>query len=55
MDATTIFNHNEAGIEVERNSRSHNWKIKAYGDDMDEILRKIKETEDKIKALYPIE
>jgi len=53
MDVGILKQISQPSIKVERNSRGYTWEIKIYGDDIDEILRKIKETDDKLKVLYP--
>ena len=55
MDATTIFNKSEASIKVMKMSKGYNWEIKAYGANMDEILKTIVDTEAKVKAQFATE
>jgi len=54
MDATTIFNKSEASIKLMKMSKGYQWEIKVYGENIDEILRVIKETNDKMKAQFEI-
>ena len=54
MDATTIFNKDESSVKLMKMSKGYQWEIKVYGENIDEILRVIKETNDKMKATYEI-
>lgn len=52
MDATTIFNKNEASIKLSKMSKGYNWEIKVYGDDLDKIRETIKSQDAKMRAEF---
>ena len=54
MDATTIFNKDESSIKLMKMSKGYQWEIKVYGDNINEILKTIKETDSKLKAQFEI-
>ena len=54
MDATTIFNKDESSVKLMRMSKGYQWEIKVFGDNIDEIMKIIKETNDKMKAAYEV-
>ena len=54
MDATTIFNKDESSVKLMKMSKGYQWEIKIFGDNIDEILKVIKETNDKMKAQFEV-
>ena len=54
MDATTIFNKSEGSVKLMKMSKGYQWEIKIYGDNIDEILKTIKETDSKMKAEFEV-
>ena len=54
MDATTIFNKDESSVKLMKMSKGYQWEIKIFGDNIDEILKTIKETNEKLKAQFEI-
>ena len=52
MDATTIFNKNEASIKLSKMSKGYNWEIKVYGEDLDKIRETIKSQNSKMRAEF---
>ena len=53
MDATTIFNKNQASVNLKKLAKGYSWEIKIYGDDIQEILTKIKKTDEILQKQYP--
>ena len=54
MDATTIFNKDESSVKLMKMSKGYQWEIKIFGDNIDEILKAIKETDTKLKAQFEV-
>jgi len=54
MDATTIYHKSECSVKITKNSKGYNWEIKAYGDDLKKVEQEIKESDERLKATYPI-
>jgi len=54
MDVSILRTIQQPSVKLMKMSKGYNWEIKIYGDDMEEILRKVKDTDDKLKELYPI-
>jgi len=52
MDATTIFNKDESSVKLMKMSKGYQWEIKIFGENIDEIIKTIKETDAKMKAQF---
>jgi len=54
IDITHFYAHQDpqVEIEIERNSRGYNWKIRYKGEKSEEVLEKIKEVDLKLRAEY---
>ena len=53
MEISKIMTIQQTSIKLMKMSKGYNWEIKFYGDDVAEILKKINETDSKLKELYP--
>ena len=54
MDASILRTIQQPSVKLMKMSKGYNWEIKIYGDNIEEILKKIKDTDDKLKEIYPI-
>jgi len=54
MDAEAMYKEIGNSVKLIKTTKSYTWEIKIYENDMNKLIEKLKEVDDKLKATFPI-